>query len=49
MRHVPPSTFYVTLIDSLGEHALIQDFQAWEVQTGCVLVSHNPLLLDDRC
>ncbi|GAA5898192.1 hypothetical protein JCM8208_000178 [Rhodotorula glutinis] len=44
-RHVPPSTFYVTLIDSLGEHALIQDFQSWEAQTGHFSLCQYPFLL----
>ncbi|GAA5837163.1 hypothetical protein JCM9279_005604 [Rhodotorula babjevae] len=44
-RHVPPSTFYVTLIDSLGEHALIQDFQGWEAQAGFFSLCQYPFLL----
>lgn len=38
-RQVPPSAFYVTLIDSLGEQALIHDFEVWESQSGCVVAS----------
>ncbi|GAA5925096.1 hypothetical protein JCM3775_006364 [Rhodotorula graminis] len=44
-RHVAASTFYVTLVDSLGEAALIQDFQAWEAQTGHFSLCQYPFLL----
>ncbi|GJN92174.1 hypothetical protein Rhopal_005204-T1 [Rhodotorula paludigena] len=45
-RHqVPLSAFYVTLIDSLGEHALVQDFQTWESQSGRFALCQYPFLL----
>ncbi|BGP44507.1 Putative E3 ubiquitin-protein ligase [Rhodotorula kratochvilovae] len=44
-RQLPPSAFYVTLIDSLGDHALIEDFQAWEAQDGHFSLCQYPFLL----
>ncbi|TNY21652.1 Proteophosphoglycan ppg4 [Rhodotorula diobovata] len=44
-RQIPPSAFYVTLIDSLGEQALLQDFEMWESQSGHFSLCQYPFLL----
>ncbi|GAA6046592.1 hypothetical protein JCM3770_006226 [Rhodotorula araucariae] len=44
-QRIPASAFYVTLIDSLGDHALIEDFHAWEAQSGTFSLCQYPFLL----
>ncbi|GAA5922366.1 hypothetical protein JCM1841_003085 [Sporobolomyces salmonicolor] len=44
-KRLPLSAFYVTLIDSLGEQALVNDFQAWETRNDRYALCQYPFLL----
>ncbi|GAA5973337.1 hypothetical protein JCM21900_001675 [Sporobolomyces salmonicolor] len=44
-KRLPLSAFYVTLIDSLGQQALVDDFQAWETRNDRYALCQYPFLL----
>ncbi|GAA5938505.1 hypothetical protein JCM10213_006945 [Rhodosporidiobolus nylandii] len=42
---LPLSSFYVTLVDSLGESAIVQDFVSWENREGAFELCQYPFLM----